>query len=545
MSFSRMKLAMKLAMGFGLILLLLCIVAYIGMRVMTNLKDEVVEISDIRIPQLEIVNDITTGFDLSARAVRNLPLTSDDNVNKREKENYEKGKANVNEALNKLEKLLTTTKGRELFNNLKENYIATAALMDKAVALGAANKNEEAADVILNQLVAVQNKFLAVSEALTDFQVQVSRKAADEAVAAASNGRILSVVFGGAALVLGAILAFFITRSVTKPIQRIAEGLAEASDQVAAASGQVSSASQQLAEGSSEQAASIEETSSSLEEMASMTRQNADHAGQANQLMQEVHQIVSGANQSMAKLTASMAEISSASDETQKIIKTIDEIAFQTNLLALNAAVEAARAGEAGAGFAVVADEVRNLAMRAAEAAKNTAGLIEGTVKTVKGGSELAETTGSEFQKVAASSSKMAELVSEIAAASHEQAQGIGQIDKAVSEMDKIVQQNSANAEESASASEEMNAQAEQMKSYVQELLAVIGGSHDVDHEGRGSQFRGQSRRTVSVVANRPKANSQFDNRDPKRRAKATATYAGGTKPLESVRLIPPEGEDF
>jgi methyl-accepting chemotaxis protein len=286
---------------------------------------------------------------------------------------------------------------------------------------------------------------------------------------------IIAVI--GIASIIG--VALLITRSITKPVNRIIDGLNEGADQVASASSQVSSASQQLAEGSSEQAASIEETSSSLEEMSSMTKQNADNAGQADNLMKETNQIVDQANNSMDELTISMKEISKASEETSKIIKTIDEIAFQTNLLALNAAVEAARAGEAGAGFAVVADEVRNLAMRAADAARNTADLIEGTVKKVGDGSELVDRTNEAFDQVAESSKKIGGLVGEIAAASNEQSDGIEQVNKAVSEMDKVVQQNAANAEESASASEEMNAQAEQMKGAVNELVAMVGGITD------------------------------------------------------------------
>ena len=168
-------------------------------------------------------------------------------------------------------------------------------------------------------------------------------------------------------------------------------GLNETVENASEASGVVASISQQMADGTATQAAAIEETSSSLEEMSAMTRQNAENATQADKLMQHVQGITSGATDSMGRLMEFMQEISTASDKTQKIIKTIDEIAFQTNLLALNAAVEAARAGEAGAGFAVVADEVRNLAMRAAEAAKNTAALIEGNVKMIQTGADLAK----------------------------------------------------------------------------------------------------------------------------------------------------------
>ena len=295
---------------------------------------------------------------------------------------------------------------------------------------------------------------------------------------AASGGKALLLSLGAAASVLGLLMAFFITRSITGSIGRVVEGLTEGADQVASASAQVSSASQELAEGASEQAASIEETSSSLEEMASMTKQNAANANQANDLMNKTRQVVEQANGSMAHLTASMEEISKASEETSKIIKTIDEIAFQTNLLALNAAVEAARAGEAGAGFAVVADEVRNLAMRAAEAAKNTANLIEGTVRKIKEGSEVVQKTNAEFSEVQNSAARMGELVGEISAASGEQAQGIEQISKAVSEMENVVQRNSANAEESASASEEMSAQAGQMKIFVAELVTLVEGAN-------------------------------------------------------------------
>ncbi|MDA8126876.1 MAG: methyl-accepting chemotaxis protein [Deltaproteobacteria bacterium] len=284
---------------------------------------------------------------------------------------------------------------------------------------------------------------------------------------------ILLLVMGALATVAGVIF----TMRLVKPIRRIVAGLTDGADQVASASSQVSSSSQQLAEGASEQASSLEETSSSLEEMSSMTKQNADNAGQAKAMMTEAKVVVEKANDQMAQLMEAIGQITRSSEETGKIIKTIDEIAFQTNLLALNAAVEAARAGEAGAGFAVVADEVRNLALRSAEAAKNTSELIEKTIKAVKNGNEITEATQVAFKANADISGKISQLVDEIATASQEQAHGIAQVNTAVSEMDRVTQATAANAEESASAAEEMNAQAQQMRGYVEELAAVIGGA--------------------------------------------------------------------
>jgi methyl-accepting chemotaxis protein len=266
------------------------------------------------------------------------------------------------------------------------------------------------------------------------------------------------------------------TNRVFNVIKDVSYDLDNASNQIDGASGQIAGASQSLADGASRQAAAVEETSSALEEMSAMTRRNADNATQANQLMSQTQQVVGRANDSMKDLTHAMNEISSASEQTSKIIKTIDEIAFQTNLLALNAAVEAARAGESGAGFAVVAEEVRNLAMRSAEAAKNTSSLIEDTVNKIKSGSGIVTKTNQDFNEVTDSAGKISELITEIAAASREQAQGISQISNTVTELDKIVQSNASSAEETASASEEMSAQAKTMKESVVELVSLVGG---------------------------------------------------------------------
>jgi len=227
-------------------------------------------------------------------------------------------------------------------------------------------------------------------------------------------------------------------------------------------------------------------------------------------------------------------------------VKTIYEIAFQTNLLALNAAVEAARAGEAGAGFAVVADEVRNLAMRAAEAAKNTSNLIEGTVKKVKEGSELVGKTDAEFREVALSVGKSGELVGEISAASLEQAQGIEQINKAVSEMDKVVQQNAANAEEAASASEEMNAQAYQMNEVVGALRALVDGSKG-DGALRNTASRDNKTLENGTAKNPPRIFAGHQNRgnghSTKGNGKASNQFKKGE--TRSAQVIPFEDEEI
>jgi methyl-accepting chemotaxis protein len=317
----------------------------------------------------------------------------------------------------------------------------------------------------------------------------------------------------------------------------VTAGISGAVDEVNRAAGGISGVSQSLAQGSSEQAASLEETSASLEEMASMTRTNADNARQADALMGEAARVVDTAHTSMNQLAASMQEVSKASEETAKIIKTIDEIAFQTNLLALNAAVEAARAGEAGAGFAVVADEVRALAMRAAEAAKNTASLIEGTVSKVKDGSELMGKTVEVFSQMTGSTSKVKELVAEIAAASSEQAQGVDQINKAVNEMNTVTQQTAANAEEAASASEMLNAQADEMRGFVSALTALVGsgGSGPQNGQGPGGGWvkASAARPRIRQVQPRPSPTKQLPGRLEK------------GQPANPAEVIPLDDRDF
>jgi methyl-accepting chemotaxis protein len=274
-------------------------------------------------------------------------------------------------------------------------------------------------------------------------------------------------------------------RSLANRIIRVIEHLTDGSYLVAEASGQVSRSSQGFAEAATEQAARLEETSSSLIELSSMTGKNAASAQQANQLSGQANSSAESCSQAMIRMNQAIRDIEKSSNETAKIIKVIDEIAFQTNLLALNAAVEAARAGESGKGFAVVAEEVRNLAMRSAEAAKNTSGMIEESVRNSKKGVGVAEEVDRSLKGIVEGVNQIRVLIGEIASASQEQARGIDQITTANTQIDQVTQNNAANAEESASACEELNAQAEQMKTMVEEMMMMVRGR--VEHASSSS----------------------------------------------------------
>lgn len=255
--------------------------------------------------------------------------------------------------------------------------------------------------------------------------------------------------------------------------------VSSASGQINASTGQISQGAKDVADGANKQASSLEEVSASLEELTSMTQQNADNSNQAKTLSASAQDAANKGNSAMVKMSEAIEKIKASSDQTAKIIKTIDEIAFQTNLLALNAAVEAARAGDAGKGFAVVAEEVRSLAQRSSEAAKNTADMIEEAVKNADGGVQITEEVRQMLEEIGDGTGKVNDLISEIAAASNEQADGLKQINDAVASLDKVTQENAANSEESASASNELSDQVRQLSDLVAEFsLSEVAVAH-------------------------------------------------------------------
>lgn len=378
---------------------------------------------------------------------------------------------------------------------------------------------------------AAGKALIKTAKAIADAGISNTQSIAHEAVSTLETASKILVAGLIAAVVAGLLLAFLVTRSITRPINAVVAGLATGAKQVVSVAEQVANSSQSLADGASRQAASLEETSSSMEEMASMTKQNATNARNADNIIKAdgglvrrtgesaaaMKQVAEDGNRAVTSLADAIAEISQASEETQKIIKTIDEIAFQTNLLALNAAIEAARAGDAGKGFAVVADEVRNLAGRVAEAVEDTTQVIDGSrnkVESVRRSLETVQTSFGEIlgaagdvektvAQVSESSGKQLAVVGEISAASEEQAQGVEQITGTITEMDRITQQNAATAEESASAAEELSAQANEMEAFVHNLSSLISGKKN-DGNRKEPELKQAVRVTPEVIGETP-----------------------------------------
>ncbi len=411
--------------------------------------------------------------------------------------------------------LATTTDPRrrqmaEQIGTLDEQQLNPA---ENRVLYAAKTDREAATKLYFSEYHPIRTKQMKqVDDLLAEVQQQTSLNAHREIESLDTVKTLVFWVAGGGLVlcVLAVAWAWRTTSSVTARISSSVTALTSAMEQTTAAASQVAESAQSLARGSTEHAASLEETSASMEEMASLTRRNAENSHEAAGTMSETGKMVTDANAALADLVVSMNAIKQSSDKVSKIIKTIDEIAFQTNILALNAAVEAARAGETGLGFAVVADEVRSLAQRSAQAARDTASLIEESITNASDGHARVARVTTAIEAITTSAAKAKSLVDSVSGASREQAQGIDQVTQAITQMERVTQTTAAAAEESAAASEELSAQAVSSMDVVGQLAALVGAT---------------AQRGVPPAGARPGFRSQTE-------AAFTGRRAGGSQPV-------------
>jgi methyl-accepting chemotaxis protein/methyl-accepting chemotaxis protein-1 (serine sensor receptor) len=482
----------KMVVCTGALTLVIALMAGLGYRTVTTSTEILDNTTNVLARKIELAGALNTAASEMAAGQKGMVLASyaKDAAELAASESlFERSRQSFQAALSELRPLLTTDRGRELASQMESALNAWLPAYAQVRQLAGGGNTDAAAGALKESIRA---QYGAIAAGCTELgqlardMVQQNRQESDTALAVTRWLMMLLIAMGA----LAAAFAIWVTRAATVDLHRVAAEMLEGARQVATAATQVASASQSLAQGTSEQAATLEETSSSATEITAVTRKNADNTRAVAGVMLETARLVDAANHNLEEMIQSMKEIHGSSEKISKIIRVIDEIAFQTNILALNAAVEAARAGEAGMGFAVVADEVRNLAQRSAQAAKDTAGLIEDSIgKSNEGGRKLDHVAKS-IEQITASSNQVKMLVDEVDMGSQEQARGMEQIGMAVAQMEKVTQRNAANAEQSAAASEELAAQARSLQGTVERLRQVAGhgGGSGPSHARQRSQ---------------------------------------------------------
>lgn len=485
----KLSLTIKLIGSFIIIVIITGFVGIMGYVGIQKTTKDVQQLGNVALPTVNNLEIIKVKFLELKVAIRTLtsPYATANDV-KLQFENIDKARAGYKEAVAAYEKLETSSEQKELYTKMltaidvarKHNDI----LIEKAKEmLDSDTDRQELSKELSRDAMAgevrdgFENLINAIDKVIDyanqHYSVELVKRANADGIMSRAIILISSVVGSIVALLIG----FFMSASISKPVNKISGELSTSAGNLESAAGQVSSSSQELSSGASELASSVEEMTSSIEELQSIIESNSKNINEGELMMRETMTGTKVAVDQMSNLKISHEEIRDNSKKIEKIIKVIDDIAFQTNILALNAAVEAARAGEAGRGFAVVADQVKNLAQKSADAAKETSSLIETSITAVSKGYDLGENVGDSLNKAADLASKVATILDEVNKASKEQLKGAIQVTKAISQINTVVQQTASSSEETAAAGEELLSQAEVTKTIVNRLNILVKGS--------------------------------------------------------------------
>jgi len=505
---TNLKIGTRLTAGFALILALLMAIAGVGLNRMGSIAADTERIVTHYNVQNNLARDMSEQVQIVARLLRTVLLMDNLADKKDNAAKLAKARETYDELSRKLEATTKSPESKALMAEIASHVAKTRAANSKVLELALAGQDKEANRLLFAEARGATAAWqTSLDKSSVYFRERVD-KAYENAKATEKQAEVTVISVGALALILGVVLAVFITRSITRPlaavgvvIATVAQGdltqrveihskdelgelgrilnttneglremvlqIQESAQAISTASGEISMGNTDLSRRTEEQAASLEETASSMEQITSNVNQTADNARSANQESAKARQVAQEGGTAVTQVIAAMEAINQSSAKINEIIGVVDEIAFQTNLLALNAAVEAARAGEQGRGFAVVAAEVRNLAKRSADAAKEIKGLIRESVAKSENGNKIAAHAGDTIQEVVTNVQRVTSLVGEIANATQEQSTGLNEINKAVVSMDEVTQQNAALVEEAAAAAESLDSQAHALNEIV------------------------------------------------------------------------------